>query len=171
MRYLVSQDVTYEKIWLELQALAWNNADLRGRLARVNAEWRAVLTEAFAEPHRELKIPMPLEALVSLVMTFNIGIMVERLGGIDAGHAELLEWIDQCCRADRTAERADAGALPGPRGLHRAGRGPGLLRGLRGRQTDHPPASDVVAHALAPLEDADPLPGEALPRGDVRRAG
>jgi TetR/AcrR family transcriptional regulator len=95
MRYLVSQDATYEKIWLELQALAWNNADLRGRLARVNAEWRAVLTEAFGEPHRELKIPMPLEALVSLVMTFNIGIMVERLGGIEAGHAELLEWIDQ----------------------------------------------------------------------------
>jgi AcrR family transcriptional regulator len=94
MRYLVSEDVTYEKIWLELQALAWNNPDLRERLARVNAEWRAVLTEAFAEPHRELKIPMPLDALVSLVMTFNIGIMVERLGGIEAGHTELLEWID-----------------------------------------------------------------------------
>jgi AcrR family transcriptional regulator len=95
MRYLVGEDRTYEKIWLELQALAWNNADLRARLARVNAEWRVVLTEAFAEPHRELGINMPLEALVSLVMTFNIGIMVERLGGIDAGHAELLEWIDQ----------------------------------------------------------------------------
>jgi AcrR family transcriptional regulator len=95
MRYLVSEDRTYEKIWLELQALAWNNADLRARLARVNAEWRAVLTEAFAEPHRELGIQMPLDALVSLVMTFNIGIMVERLGGIEAGHAELLEWIDQ----------------------------------------------------------------------------
>ena len=37
---------------------------------------------------------MPLDALVSLVMTFNIGIMVERLGGIEAGHAELLDWID-----------------------------------------------------------------------------
>jgi AcrR family transcriptional regulator len=95
MRYLVSEDRTYEKIWLELQALAWNNADLRARLARVNAEWRAVLTDAFAEPHRELGIDMPLEALVSLVMTFNIGIMVERLGGIEAGHAELLEWIDR----------------------------------------------------------------------------
>jgi TetR/AcrR family transcriptional regulator len=95
MRYLVSEDRTYEKIWLELQALAWNNADLRARLARVNAEWRAVLTEAFAEPHRELGIDMPLDALVSLVMTFNIGIMVERLGGIDTGHAELLEWIDR----------------------------------------------------------------------------
>jgi AcrR family transcriptional regulator len=95
MRYLVSEDRTYEKIWLELQALAWNNADLRARLARVNAEWRAVLTEAFAEPHRELGIDMPLDALVSLVLTFNIGIMVERLGGIDTGHPELLEWIDR----------------------------------------------------------------------------
>jgi hypothetical protein len=28
-------------------------------------------------------------------MTFNIGIMVERLGGIDAGHEALLEWIDR----------------------------------------------------------------------------
>jgi AcrR family transcriptional regulator len=94
MRYLVSEDVTYEKVWLELQALAWNNPDLRERLARVNAEWRAVLTEAFAEPHRELKIEMPLEALVSLVMTFNIGIIVERLGGIETGHEELLDWVD-----------------------------------------------------------------------------
>jgi AcrR family transcriptional regulator len=94
MRYLVSEDVTYEKAWLELQALAWNNSDLRERLERVNAEWRAVLTEAFEEPHRELGIEMPLEALVSLVITFNVGIMVERLGGIETGHADLLEWID-----------------------------------------------------------------------------
>ena len=94
MRFLVAEDVTYEKVWLELQAMAWNDEGLRDRLARVNAEWRAVLTEAFAEPHRELGIPMPLEALVSLVITFNIGIMVERLGGIETGHAELLDWID-----------------------------------------------------------------------------
>jgi TetR/AcrR family transcriptional regulator len=95
MRYLLSEDATYEKIWLELQALAWNNADLRARLALVNAEWRAVLAEAFEEPHRELGIDLPLEARVSLVITFNVGIMVERLGGIETGHAELLDWIDQ----------------------------------------------------------------------------
>ncbi len=95
MRYLVSEDVSYEKIWLELQALAWNNAEIRARLAQVNAEWRSVLTEAFEQPHRELGIELPLEALVSLVMTFNIGIMVERLGGIQTGHRELLEWIDR----------------------------------------------------------------------------
>ena len=94
MRYLLSEDATYEKIWLELQALAWNNAELRSRLARVNADWRAVLTDAFAEPHRELGIEMPLGALVSLVITFNLGIMVERLGGIETGHTELLDWID-----------------------------------------------------------------------------
>ena len=94
MRYLMSEDATYEKVWLELQALAWNNADLQGRLARVNDEWRAVLTEAFEEPHRELGIELPLDALVSLVMTFNTGMIVERLGGIETGHHELLEWID-----------------------------------------------------------------------------
>lgn len=95
MRYLISEDVTYEKVWLELQALAWNDPDLRERLARVNDEWRAVLTDAFEQPRRELGIDIPLDALVSLVMTFNLGIIVERLGGIDKGHSELLEWIDQ----------------------------------------------------------------------------
>jgi len=95
MRYLVSEDLSYEKVWFELQALAWNNADIRARLARVNAEWRAVLTEAFEQPRRELGIGPPLEALVSLVMTFNLGIIVERLGGIEAGHRGLLDWIDQ----------------------------------------------------------------------------
>jgi AcrR family transcriptional regulator len=94
MRFLTSEDVGYEKVWLELQALAWNRPDLRERLARVNDEWRSVLTEAFRDPHRELGVGMPLDALVSLVMTFNLGIIVERLGGIDRGHAELLDWID-----------------------------------------------------------------------------
>jgi len=95
MRYLVSEDVTYEKVWMELQALAWNQPELRERLARVNGEWRAVLTQAFEEPRRRLGIDMPLDALVSLVMTFNIGIIVERLGGIETGHGELLDWIDR----------------------------------------------------------------------------
>jgi len=94
VRYLVSEDLRYEKIWLELQALAWNDAALRERLGHVNDEWRSVLTEAFAEPHRELGIEMPLDALVSLVMTFNTGLIVERLGGVETGHGELLDWID-----------------------------------------------------------------------------
>jgi AcrR family transcriptional regulator len=94
MRHLIADDAGYEKVWLELQALAWNDPDLRERLARVNAQWRAVLTEAFARPHAQLRIAMPLDVLVSLVITFNLGIMVERLGGIEAGHEALLAWID-----------------------------------------------------------------------------
>lgn len=94
MRYL-GEDAPYQKIWLELQALAWNNPEMRDEVARVNAEWRAVLTEAFAEPRERYRIPMPLDALVSLVMTFNEGIILERLSGVEAGQQELLEWIDQ----------------------------------------------------------------------------
>ena len=100
MHYLISEDVSYQKIWLELQALAWNNPDIGARLARVNAEWRAVLTEAFDQPRRERGIEMPLEALVSLVMTFNLGIIIERLGRIETGHRELLDWIDQWISRD-----------------------------------------------------------------------
>src|SRR3954462_7317051 len=94
MRYLVSEDLRYEKIWLELQALAWNDSALRARLVRVNEEWRPVLTDALADPHRERGVDMPLDALVSLVMTFNLGVIVERLGGVDAGHRDLLDGID-----------------------------------------------------------------------------
>ena len=95
MRYLVEEDLRYEKVWLELAALSWNRPELRERVEHVNAEWRAVLTEALAEPRERLGIEMPLEALVSLVMTFNEGIMLERLSGVTEGHQELLDWIDR----------------------------------------------------------------------------
>jgi AcrR family transcriptional regulator len=101
MHYLTSDDVSYEKIWLELQALSWNRPELRERLAQVNDEWRRVLLEAFEQPRRDYGIDMPLDALVSLVMTFNLGIILERLGGIDMGHRELLDWIESQLDADR----------------------------------------------------------------------
>jgi AcrR family transcriptional regulator len=93
MRYL-DEDREYQKVWYELQALAWNRPELRERVARVDAEWRTVLAEAFAEPRERYGIAMPLEALVALVITFNEGIILERLSGVDAGQGELLDWID-----------------------------------------------------------------------------
>jgi len=95
MRYLVSDDVAYEKVWYELQALTWNRPELRQRVDEVNAEWRTVLTEAFAEPHERYGIEMPLDTLVSLVVTFNEGIILERLSGVTEGHQALLDWIDR----------------------------------------------------------------------------
>jgi AcrR family transcriptional regulator len=94
MRYLVAEDVTYEKVWYELQALAWNRPELRERVAGVDDEWRAVLTEAFAKPRERYGIEMPLDALVSLVITFNEGIVLERLSGVETGQQALLDWID-----------------------------------------------------------------------------
>ena len=93
MRFL-DADREYQKVWYELQALAWNRPELRARVAHVNAEWRAVLTEALAGPRERYGIAMPLEALVSLVITFNEGMILERLSGVEAGQAALLEWID-----------------------------------------------------------------------------
>jgi AcrR family transcriptional regulator len=94
MAYL-EEDRPYQKIWFELQALAWNRPELRERLAHVHAEWRAVLVEALAPVRDELGLEIPLEALVTLVYAFNEGIMLDRMSGIDLGHRELLGWIDR----------------------------------------------------------------------------
>lgn len=88
----------YQKVWFELQALAWNRPELRERLARVHGQWRQVLREAFAQALAEYDIDTdryPVEALTALVITFNEGIILERLGGITEGQAELLAMIDR----------------------------------------------------------------------------
>jgi AcrR family transcriptional regulator len=94
MRYL-DDDREYQKVWYELQALAWNRPELRERVAHVDAEWRGVLREAFEQGRREHGIDMPVDPLVTLVGTLNQGIILERLSGIESGHRELLDWIDQ----------------------------------------------------------------------------
>jgi AcrR family transcriptional regulator len=105
MHYLIAEDITYEKVWFELQALSWNRPELRERVAQVEEEWRAVLTEAFAEPRERYGIEMPLDALVTLVTTFNEGIILERLSGIETGQRALLEWIDGWMEAKEKAWR------------------------------------------------------------------
>ena len=86
----------YSKIWMELQALSWSRADLRPRVAHVNAEWRAVLREAYARAAEDYGLgdEFPVEALVAMTMTFGQGFALERLEGIDEGHGELLDWIE-----------------------------------------------------------------------------
>jgi AcrR family transcriptional regulator len=99
MRYLEEDRASgYQKIWFELQAMAWNRPELRERVAHVNAEWRAVLTEAFTGAMKDYGIDtrrVPVTAVVSLVVTFNEGLMLERLSGVTEGHDELLRAIDR----------------------------------------------------------------------------
>lgn len=88
----------YSKIWMELQALSWSRPDLRPRVARVNAEWRAVLRDAFERAAAQYGLAedeFPVEALVALMMTLGQGYAIERLEGIDQGHPELLAWIER----------------------------------------------------------------------------
>jgi AcrR family transcriptional regulator len=95
MRYLDEDFASgYQKVWFELQALAWNRPELRDRVAHVDAEWRAVLGEAFEQARREHAIDMAGDALVALVVTFNEGLILERLSGIETGHRALIDWID-----------------------------------------------------------------------------
>ncbi len=87
----------YPKILRELQALALNTPALRDRIIQVNASWRAVLTEALSKARTEYGLTWSeerLEALVSLVMTFNHGLITERLHGVTDGHDALLALIE-----------------------------------------------------------------------------
>jgi AcrR family transcriptional regulator len=88
----------YSKVWMELQALSWGHPELRPRVARVNAEWRRVLREAYERAAKEYGLDeeeFPVDALVAMTMTFAQGYAIERLEGIDEGHEELLGWIER----------------------------------------------------------------------------
>jgi len=103
----------YSKIWLELQAMAWNRPELRARVQQVNEEWRRVLTEAFAPALREYGFgALSLEASVSLVIMMAQGYALERLSDIHEGHATMLaeieEWMQSKTRAVQSPARPKA---------------------------------------------------------------
>jgi AcrR family transcriptional regulator len=90
----------YPKIWAELQAAAMNDPELQRRFRAVYETWRSVLTEAFTDAAREYGVSdAAVPALVTLVMTFTVGMFNERLVGIEAGHAELLAWFEAGIRS------------------------------------------------------------------------
>ena len=79
------------------QSTSCYRPELRSRVVGVNEAWRSVLREAFSKARDEYGLTeqqLPLEAAVSVVMTFTQGVDVERLSGISTGHAELLRWFD-----------------------------------------------------------------------------
>jgi AcrR family transcriptional regulator len=88
----------YSKVWLEMQAMGWNNDAVRARLQAVHQQWVDVVTPAFERGLAELGVDRrryPAKAIVALVVTFNQGIMLERLSGVDSGHGDLLRMVDR----------------------------------------------------------------------------
>jgi AcrR family transcriptional regulator len=102
----------YHKVYFELQALGWNDLAVRERLQRVHQQWVDVLLPAFDAGLAELGVDRelyPTDAVVSLVVTFNQGIMLERLSGVDTGHRQLLRMIDDLLeRLEKEARDARA---------------------------------------------------------------
>ena len=98
MRFLDEDaDSGYQKLWFELQAMGWNDEVVRERLQQVHERWIGVVRAAFESGLAELGVDpalYPADAVVALVITFNNGIIVERLSGVDSGHRQLLRMID-----------------------------------------------------------------------------
>jgi hypothetical protein len=115
MRYL-DEDRPYQKIWWELQAMAWNRPEYRGRIASVLAAWREAMrtsvTEA-VERYRLSDAGFTADDWITLIVAANEGIILERLSGIERGHDELLASIDRWLQAredEAAQEESDAGA-------------------------------------------------------------
>jgi len=88
----------YSKLWFELQAMGWNDPEIRKRVAKVDHAWLGVVTEALSQAADEYGLDRgeyPRDALVALVATFNEGMHLRMLSGINTGHAALLAWIDR----------------------------------------------------------------------------
>jgi TetR/AcrR family transcriptional regulator len=116
MRYL-DEDRPYQKIWWELQAMAWNRPDYRPRIAAVLSAWREAMRASVAEAltrYRLEEAGFTTDDWITLIVAANEGIILERLSGIDQGHSELLAAIDRWLQAledgARTREADDAGA-------------------------------------------------------------
>ena len=168
-----SEDATYQKVWLELQALAWNRPELRERLAQVHAEWRAVLTRGVREPPATSSASTcrsrrsSRSSRRSTRGSCSSASAASRTGtrssstGSTAGSSER-------DRRRRPREQTRA-RYPDEEGYVERDGVRALLRGLRRRASRRSSSADLVDRPLAPLEDADPLPRAALPRADVRR--
>jgi AcrR family transcriptional regulator len=120
MSYLES-DRPYQKVWWELQAMAWNRPEYRPRVARVLEAWSGAMRGAVAgalERYHLTDGPLSADDWVTLILTLNEGLILERLAGITRGHDQLLAAIDRWLESK---ERAATGGQDGKGG--RGGKG------------------------------------------------
>jgi AcrR family transcriptional regulator len=88
----------FPKILLELLAMGWNMPTLRTRLTEVHARFRAIFEHHFGQALRDYDLDesqFPLKVIVAAVTSFQLGLIVEGLSGVEEGHQELLDWIQQ----------------------------------------------------------------------------
>jgi AcrR family transcriptional regulator len=87
----------FPKILMELLAVGWNMPALRARLTHVHARFRAIFETHFGQALRDYGLSedeYPLKVIVAAVTSFQLGLIVEGLSGVQEGHPELLAWIE-----------------------------------------------------------------------------
>ncbi len=88
----------FPKILLELLAMGWNMPDLRTQLTEVHARFRAIFEHHFGQALRDYGLDetqFPLKVIVAAVTSFQLGLIVEGLSGVEEGHQDLLDWIQR----------------------------------------------------------------------------
>jgi hypothetical protein len=95
----IEQDLAtgYPKAWPGVEAAVLDTPGMRDRINAVIDRWRSLLRDALAAAIDEFGLERSgctPERLAPLVMRFDKGLLLERLLGLDRGHAELLSAID-----------------------------------------------------------------------------
>jgi AcrR family transcriptional regulator len=88
----------FPKILLELLAMGWNMPSLQPRIAEVHARFRAIFEHHFGQALRDYGLSedeFPLKVVVAAVTSFQLGLIVEGLSGVEEGHEQLLDWIQR----------------------------------------------------------------------------
>lgn len=116
MKYL-DDDRPYQKIWWELQAMAWNRPEYRPRIGRVLDAWREAMRASVSEAVSRYRLEdagFSPDDWITLIVAANEGIILERLSGVERGHDELLAsidgWLQRLEDGAREREGRDAGA-------------------------------------------------------------
>ena len=88
----------FPKILLELLAMGWNMPSIQERITEVHARFRAIFEHHFGQALRDYGVDerqFPLKVIVAAVTSYQLGLIVEGLSGVEVGHRELLDWIQQ----------------------------------------------------------------------------
>jgi len=100
--------------------MGWNMSALRPRPAEVHARFRAIFEHHFGQAMRDYGLDdsqVPLEVIVAAVTSYQLGLIVEGLSGVEEGHRALADWIQRWIddlEAKRPSRHRD-GSVPSDR--------------------------------------------------------
>ena len=104
----------FPKILLELLAMGWNMPALRTRLTEVHARFRVIFERHFGQALHDFGLDesrFPLRVIVAAVTSYQLGLIVEGLSGVDVGHRDLVDWIQEWIDGLEADSRSEQVAL------------------------------------------------------------